>query len=119
MHSLSVQPQYGRRQVLYKMWDAERYPFMRTTKSTFLTYMTLAREPKTQIAGITLLGDMQEMTRKHAPGNWTEVKMYASFMRVGDLPPDNTFSDAFSISWAWGTCTSVKVFLTSSEAHQS
>ena len=83
MHSLSVQPQYGRRQVLYKMWDAETYPFMRTTKSTFLTYMTLAREPKTQIAGITLLGDMQEMTRKHAPGNWTEVKMYASFMRVG------------------------------------
>ena len=83
MHSLSVQPQYGRRQVLYKMWDAETYPFMKTTKSTFLTYMTLAREPKTQIAGITLLGDMQEMTRKHAPGNWTEVKMYASFMRVG------------------------------------
>ena len=69
--------------MLYKMWDAETYPFMRTTKSTFLTYMTLAREPKTQIAGITLLGDMQEMTRKHAPGNWTEVKMYASFMRVG------------------------------------
>ena len=38
-----------------------------------------------QIAGITLLGDMQEMTRKHAPGNWTEVKMYASFMRVSGL----------------------------------
>lgn len=64
------------------MWDAETYPFMKTTKSTFLTYMTLAREPKTQIAGITLLGDMEDMTRKHAPGNWTEVKMYASFMRV-------------------------------------
>ena len=45
--------------------------------------MMLAREPKTQIAGITLLGDMEEMTRKHSPGNWTEVKMYATFMRVG------------------------------------
>ena len=48
MHLFSVEPQYGRRQVLYKMWDAETYPFMKTTKSTFLTYMTLAREPKTQ-----------------------------------------------------------------------
>ena len=78
----SSEPKYGRRQILYKMWDADKYPFMRTTKSSFLTYMTLAREPKTQIAGITLLGDMEEMTRRHAPGNWTEVKMYASFLRV-------------------------------------
>ena len=67
------------------MWDAEKYPFMETTKSTFLTYMMLAREPKTQIAGITLLGDMEDMTKKHAPGNWTEVKVYSTFMRVGDL----------------------------------
>ena len=28
------------------------------------------------------------------------------------LPPDNTFSNVFITSWAWGTCTSVKVFLT-------
>ena len=46
--------------------------------------MMLAREPKTQIAGITLLGDMEDMTRKHAPGNWTEVKVYATFMRVSE-----------------------------------
>ena len=66
------------------MWDAEKYPFMKTTKLTFLNYMMMAREPKTQIAGITLLGDMEGMTRKHGPGNWTEFKAYASFMRVGE-----------------------------------
>ena len=42
--------------------------------------------------GITLLGDMEDMTRKHAPGNWTEVRVYSSFMRVsqtsGKCRPD-------------------------------
>jgi hypothetical protein len=75
--------QYGRRVVAYGMWDANKYPFMASTCQSFVVNMMLAREPKTQIAGITMLGDMTNMTRKHWPGNWTEVKLYSSFMRVG------------------------------------
>jgi hypothetical protein len=64
------------------MWDANKFPFMATTCQTFVVHMMLAREPKTKIAGITMLGDMNNMTRKHCRGNWTEGKLSSSFMKV-------------------------------------
>jgi hypothetical protein len=51
------------------MWDANKFPFMATVCQTFVLHMMLAREPKTQIAGITMLEDMNNMTRKHGDGN--------------------------------------------------
>ena len=55
---------------------------MASTYQSYITYMTLVREPKTQIAGITMLGDISGITRRHVPSNWNEAKLYAAFMRV-------------------------------------
>ena len=47
-----------------------------------MVYAMLAREPKTQIAGIATVGDFSGLTRKHIPFNWSEAKFYGSLIRV-------------------------------------
>ncbi len=41
--------QYGRRVVVYRMWNADKYPYQEIMKVFYIMCMTLAREPKTQV----------------------------------------------------------------------
>ena len=62
------------------MWDGEKTPLC--TYGMFMTFMTVAREPKTQIAGVTLLGQMSGMGRGNIPSNVTDLKFYAAVQKV-------------------------------------
>ncbi len=91
---------FGRRVIVYKMWDGVKYPYREIMNMFYVLCVALAREPKTQIAGITLIGDMkvmnlictsnceshcdslQGMTRKHVPSNWADVTAWSNFMKV-------------------------------------
>ena len=74
---------FGRRVIVYQMWDAEKYPYRDIMNMFYVICVTLAREPKTQLSGITLIGDMKGMTRKHVPSNWTDFTAWSNFMKGG------------------------------------
>ncbi len=70
---------------MYRMWDSDRFPFATSMAMFYVLSMALAREPKTQVAGITMVGDMSGMTRKHVPSTWQHVQAWAAFMKVAQL----------------------------------
>lgn len=74
--------QHGRRIIAYQMWDADKYPYKTIMEMFYVLCMMLSREVKTQIAGITLVGDMAGMSRKHVPSTWSDVQSWATFMKV-------------------------------------
>ena len=74
--------QYGRRVVVYQMWDGEKYPYRDIMNMFYVICVMLAREPKTQIAGITMVGDMGGMSRKHVPNTWADITAWATFLKV-------------------------------------
>ena len=81
--ALCHRDKYGRRVLTYRMWDGNKYPV--NTLGMFIVYMMLAREPKTQIAGITMVGDFTGVSRKHIPSTIPELKAYNSMIN-GGLP---------------------------------
>eukprot|EP00094_Tigriopus_californicus_P012196 TCALIF_11788-PA protein Name:"Protein of unknown function" AED:0.18 eAED:0.18 QI:58/0.66/0.75/1/1/1/4/0/181 len=72
---------HGRRIIVYKMWDADKYPYKTIMEMFYVLCMMLSREVKTQIAGISLVGDMAGMTRKHVPSTWSDIQTWATFMK--------------------------------------
>ncbi|TRY67243.1 hypothetical protein TCAL_11788 [Tigriopus californicus] len=74
---------HGRRIIVYKMWDADKYPYKTIMEMFYVLCMMLSREVKTQIAGISLVGDMAGMTRKHVPSTWSDIQTWATFMKGG------------------------------------
>ena len=78
---------YGRRVVVFKMWDANQWSFKRGMESFYVIMLLLAREPKTQIAGVTIIGDYSGMSRKHMATKLEDIKAWANLISVIPLHP--------------------------------
>ena len=72
----------GRRVVAFKMWDADRWSYKDGMEAFYVIMLLLAREPKTQIAGVTMIGDYSGMTRKHMATNLEDIKAWANLISV-------------------------------------
>ena len=85
LKDLAVLPhrdKYGRRILVYKMWDAEKWPYKSGMEALYAVALLMSREPKTQIAGITMIGDFSGMSRKHMSTYMEDIRAWADFMSV-------------------------------------
>ena len=73
---------HGRRIVVFKMWDADKWPYKSGLEAVYVILLLLAREPKTQIAGVTMIGDYSGMSRKHMSTNLEDIKAWANLISV-------------------------------------
>jgi hypothetical protein len=73
---------YGRRIVVFKMWNANKWPYKKGMEAFYVIMLLLSREPKTQIAGITMLGDYSGMSRKHMATNIEDIRAWANLITV-------------------------------------
>ena len=83
---------------MYRSWDAAKYPYKEIMNMFYVLCVLLAQEPKTQIAGIALVGDMSGMTRRHVPSTWADITAWATFMKVQGAPCDGVVC-AFKKWW--------------------
>lgn len=85
VHDLAVLPhrdKYGRRIVVYKMWDVNKWPYKSGMEALYVIMLLLAREPKTQIAGVTMIGDFSGMSRKHMSTSLEDIRAWANLISV-------------------------------------
>ena len=73
---------YGRRIIAFKMWDANKWSFKQGLEAFYVIALLLAREPKTQVAGVTMIGDYSGMSRKHMTTNLEDMKAWANLISV-------------------------------------
>ena len=65
-----------------KMWNAEKWSYKEGMEAFYVILLLLAREPKTQIAGVTLIADFTGMTRKHIATNLVDLKAWVNLISV-------------------------------------
>ena len=58
------------------MWNAEKWSYKDGMEAFYVILLLLAREPKTQIAGVTLIADFTGMTRKHIATDLEDIKAW-------------------------------------------
>ena len=73
---------HGRRIIVFKMWDANKWSFKQGLEAFYVIALLLAREPKTQVAGVTMIGDYSGMSRKHMTTNLEDMKAWANLISV-------------------------------------
>ena len=73
---------HGRRVIVFKMWDANKWSFKQGLEAFYVIALFLAREPKTQISGVTMIGDYSGMSRKHMTTNLEDMKAWANLISV-------------------------------------
>jgi hypothetical protein len=81
--------QYGRRVICLKLWDPTQVNHDEMLCILYQMILLLAREPKTQIAGISVISDQAGLSYSHVP-SWGMVLSYpvlvkASFSLFADL----------------------------------
>ena len=64
------------------MWDAEKWSYRDGMKAFYIIMLLLSREPKTQLAGVTMIGDYSGMSRKHMATNLDDIKAWANLISV-------------------------------------
>lgn len=64
---LPYRDKYGRRVAAMKLWDPERATPEHLFCVAFLTTIVVAKEPKTQIAGMSVLFDIEGCSWRHSP----------------------------------------------------
>ena len=62
----------------------------------YVILLLLAREPKTQIAGVTLIADFSGMTRKHIATDLEDIKAWVNLISVGYDKKTHYLDDFFS-----------------------
>ena len=67
------------------MWNAEKWSYKEGMEAFYVILLLLAREPKTQIAGVTLIADFSEMTRKHIATNLVDLRAWVNLISVSTL----------------------------------
>ena len=65
------------------MWNAEKWSYKDGMEAFYVILLLLAREPKTQIAGVTLIADFSGMTRKHIATDLEDIKAWVNLISVG------------------------------------
>ena len=68
--------------IIIKMWNAEKWSYKDGMEAFYVIMLLLAREPKTQIAGVTMIGDYSGMSRKHMATNLEDIKAWANLISV-------------------------------------
>ena len=79
MNTPFLSTQYGRRLAALKLWDPERATPEHMFCVAFLTTMVVAKEPKTQIAGMSVLCDIEGCSWRHSPKLKTLLAMVKIF----------------------------------------
>ena len=64
------------------MWNAEKWSYKDGMEAFYVILLLLAREPKTQIAGVTLIADFSGMTRKHIATDLEDIKAWVNLISV-------------------------------------
>ena len=64
------------------MWNAEKWSYKDGMEAFYIIMLLLSREPKTQIAGVTMIGDYSGMSRKHMATNLEDIKAWANLISV-------------------------------------
>ena len=64
------------------MWDAEKWSYKDGMEAFYVIMLLLSREPKTQLAGVTMIGDYSGMSRKHMATNLDDIKAWANLISV-------------------------------------
>ena len=82
MAVLPHRDKYGRRIIVYKMWDAEKWPYKKGMEAFYAINLLLSREAKTQVAGITMIGDFSGMSRKHMSTNMEDIRAWSNLISV-------------------------------------
>ena len=65
------------------MWNSEKWSYKDGMEAFYVILLLLAREPKTQIAGVTLIADFSGMTRKHIATDLEDIKAWVNLISVG------------------------------------
>ena len=68
--------------IIFKMWNAEKWSYKSGMEAFYVILLLLAREPKTQIAGVTMIADFSGMTRKHIAANLEDIKAWVNLISV-------------------------------------
>ena len=66
----------------FQMWNAEKWSYKDGMEAFYVILLLLAREPKTQIAGVTLIADFSGMTRKHIATDLEDIKAWVNLISV-------------------------------------
>ena len=64
------------------MWNAEKWSYKSGMEAFYVILLLLAREPKTQIAGVTMIADFSGMSRKHIATNLEDIKAWVNLISV-------------------------------------
>ena len=73
--------QHGRRVIWLKLWDPSKTKHDDMMCILYLVVLMLAREPKTQIAGISVISDQTGLCYSHMP-SWGMIYSYQSLIKV-------------------------------------
>ena len=77
--------QHGRRVIWLKLWDPSKTKHDDMMCILYLVVLMLAREPKTQIAGISVISDQTGLCYSHLP-SWRMICSYQTLIKVS-WPP--------------------------------
>ena len=90
------------------MWNAEKWSYKDGMEAFYVILLLLAREPKTQIAGVTLIADFSGMTRKHIATDLEDIKAWVNLISVG-YDKKTSLNDSFLITCHFieGWCTTM------------
>ena len=89
----------------FQMWNAEKWSYKDGMEAFYVILLLLAREPKTQIAGVTLIADFSGMTRKHIATDLEDIKAWVNLISVG-YDENNFLNDFFqTCHFIIGGCT--------------
>ena len=73
--------QHGRRVIWLKLWDPSKTKHDDMMCILYLVVLMLAREPKTQIAGISVISDQTGLGYSHMP-SWRMIYSYQTLIKV-------------------------------------
>jgi len=73
---------YGRRVIWLKLWDPSKTKHDDMMCILYLVVLMLAREPKTQIAGISVISDQTGLCYSHMP-SWRMIYSYQTLIKGG------------------------------------
>ncbi len=73
--------QHGRRIIYLKLWDPSKINHDDILCILYLMILLLAREPKTQIAGISIIADQHGLSYSHLP-SWRMLFSYQVLIKV-------------------------------------
>ena len=70
--------QHGRRVIYVKLWDKSTCTAEQFLMLGYLTSLVLGREPKTQVAGISVMVDLDGLSWKHVPS----IKNLSTYLKL-------------------------------------